>query len=204
MWCTFFKRGSARRSNEGKSTTYCPTVYCRLPWDSPAMSLLGEMRPGVNQTQHQKRAACLTFLLPDSGQAASFSTRCDHIKPHSAASFSDLFRVKAFHRVARGHELITHLLDQSGFTHTCSRNTGHLTDILIYGSSLFSMMESCSYGCDITGKAQIFYQGILWVNWNKYVIMSLHFYDILVWWCTMRFCLWIWLDVWMEKGALAQ
>lgn len=50
---TFLKRGRARFSNEGRSTTYCPTVYSRLPWDGLEVSL--EVKINVKCcTWHQK------------------------------------------------------------------------------------------------------------------------------------------------------
>lgn len=53
------KRGRARFSNEGRSTTYCPTVYSRLPWDGPEVSL--EVRTTSNAARDTKEEERLVW-----------------------------------------------------------------------------------------------------------------------------------------------
>ena len=126
---TFLKRGRARFSNEGKSTTYCPTVYSRLPWDGPGVSLRVQIRRMLLKTARWKRAASLIWtdrmatLLPDSGQVAPLSCHRDYIKADSPASRPDLLCVKAFDSHSWWHQSLTGLLDQGGFSHTCNQKT---------------------------------------------------------------------------------
>lgn len=130
-WClTFLNKGRARFSNDGKSTTYWPTVYSRLPWAAPAMSLYIEMKWRLLKRVWWKRATSLIWrgwqtLLPDSGQVAPLSSHCDDIKANSPPPLSDLLCVKSFNSHAWWHQSIAGFLDQSGFPHTWNKNKTH-------------------------------------------------------------------------------
>lgn len=61
---TFLRRGRARFSNEGKSTTYWPTVYSRLPWGW--LSLLSlQVKKDVSQNKVRKREQAVWVRLHD-------------------------------------------------------------------------------------------------------------------------------------------